>query len=168
MEIKKFIFMTILMMSCISSMNALTSSQDEYPKITDLRHQIGLDYTMPDYSVKKIDEKKIGSRLCKYLRYLGENYKQGIYNRWLARIIGEQNESLQNTYIELRKIKLKSISKTGNEITIIYKATIDAKLDQQIQTDVTFHFIDGVSESKSVNDLFSYMSRYVSAREKLE
>ena len=35
------------------------------------------------------------------------------------------------------------------------------------QVDLTFHFNDGVSESQSTNELFSYMSRYVQAREKL-
>lgn len=35
------------------------------------------------------------------------------------------------------------------------------------QVDLTIHFIDGVSESQTANELFSYMSRYVQAREKL-
>lgn len=36
------------------------------------------------------------------------------------------------------------------------------------QVDLTIHFVDGVSESQSVNELFSYMSRYVQARGKNE
>ena len=36
------------------------------------------------------------------------------------------------------------------------------------QADLTIHFNDGVSESQSANELFTYMSRYVQARENLE
>ena len=35
------------------------------------------------------------------------------------------------------------------------------------QEDLTIHLTDGVSESQTVNELFSYMSRYVQAREKM-
>ena len=35
------------------------------------------------------------------------------------------------------------------------------------QGNLTIHFSDGVSESQSTNELFTYMSRYVLAREKL-
>ena len=36
------------------------------------------------------------------------------------------------------------------------------------QTDVSFHFKDGISESQTVNEMFSNMSRYVLAREQLK
>lgn len=158
----------MLMMSCIASMNAQTSSQDENPKVTDLRQKIGLDYSMPDYNVKKIDAKKIGYRLAGILHYLEENYKQGIYNRRLATIIAEQKKSFENSYFELKKLKLVSISKTDNVIVVKYKVTIDTKADKKEQRNLQFCFTDEISDSKKVNELFSYMSRYVSAREKLE
>ena len=41
----------------------------------EVREMIALDNSMPDYSVKKIDESKIGSRLAYILRYLEENLK---------------------------------------------------------------------------------------------
>ena len=71
-------------------------------KTAEYREKIALDYSMPDYSVTSIDEKKIGSRLA--------NLKQ---------------------------------------------------------VDIQYHFKDGVSESYTVNDMFSHMSHYAQVREQL-
>ena len=60
-----------------------------------------------------------------------------------------------------------NISKTGNEITVAYKVTLDVKADDRKQTGLLFRFTDGVSDSEKINELFSYMSRYVSAREQI-
>lgn len=35
------------------------------------------------------------------------------------------------------------------------------------KTFVSFHFTDGVSDNKTVNEMFSYMSRYVQTSEQL-
>ena len=67
----------------------------------------------------------------------------------------------------LCKTSMESASKTGNEITAKYKIWLGDNPKKIKQTLVTFHFVDGVSESKTVNDMFSYMSRYVQAREQL-
>ena len=136
-------------------------------QIAEYRANFALDYTMPDYSVKKIDENKIGSHLTNILRYFEENGTRGTLTSWLSSILAEQNETFKNRYIELKKLKLQKVSKTGNEITIIYNASLQAPAGLPSQADLTFHFLDGVSESKPVNDMFSYISRYVTAREEI-
>ena len=126
---------------------------------------IALDYSMPDYSVKKIDESKIGSRLASLLRYLEENYKNSYINRWIASVVKEQNESLKDRYFEVEKMKLVSVLKAGNVISIEYKVSLSEKKDNSEPVMVNIHFLDSVSESKNVNDLFTYIRRYVTARE---
>ena len=133
----------------------------------EVRETIALDYSMPDYSVKKIDESKIGSHLASLLRYLEENQRNSYINTWIASVIKEQNESLREKYFEVEKLKLVSVSKSGNEISIKYKASLSPKKDNSEPLVLNIHFIDGVSESKNINDLFSYIGRYVTAREQL-
>lgn len=128
----------------------------------EARETIALDYSMPDYSVKKIDESKIGSHLASLLRYLEENQRNGYINPWIVSVIKEQNESLREKYFEVEKLKLVSVSKSGNEISIKYKVSLSPKKGN---SELNIHFIDGVSESKNINDLFSYIGRYVTARE---
>ncbi len=70
----------------------------------EVREMIALDYSMLDYSVKKIDESKIGSRLASLLRYLEENQKNSYLNQWMASVVKEQNESLKDKYFEVEKL----------------------------------------------------------------
>ena len=60
-----------------------------------------------------------------------------------------------------------SAAKKGNELTVLMKVWPDKNTKDVKQVDLTFHLYDGVSESQTANELFSYMSRYVQAREKL-
>ena len=145
--------------------DAKTRSDSLYRQ--EVREMIALDYSMPDYSVKKIDESKIGSRLASLLRYLEENQKNSYINPWIASVIKDHNESLKGKFFEVEKLKLVSVSKAGNLITIKYKASLSAKIENSESLLLNIHFIDGVSESKNVNDLFSYIGRYVTAREQL-
>ncbi len=131
----------------------------------EVREMIALDYSMPDYSVKKIDESKIGSRLASILRYLEENQKNGYFNHWIASVVKEQNETLKDKYFEVEKLELVSVSKSGNDISIKYNVSLSAKNDNSDPLLLNIQFLDGVSESKNVNDLFSYIGRYVTARE---
>jgi len=136
-------------------------------RMAEYREQIGLDMSVPDFEVKKIDDKKMGARLANLLHYFEENYSQGTYNRRISSILQEQNKEFEHVYPEVTKIKMESASKMGNEIAIKYKIWLGDNPKKIKQTLVTFHFIDGVSKSKTVNEMFSYMSRYVQAREQL-
>ena len=165
----KKLFFTLLLLLVATSISAQTSAKPsmDSAKIVEYRAKLALDYPMPDYSVKKIDEGKMGSHLANILLYFEENGARGTLTSWIGSILSEQNQSFKNRYIELKKLKLQKASKTGNEITIIYHATLQGSADLPSQADLTFHFLDGVSESKPVNDMFSYISRYVTAREQL-
>ena len=133
----------------------------------EYREKIGLDYSMPDYSVVSIDENKMGARLANLLRFYEEVKEQSIYSRMLNKILGEQNEEFENYYIEVKKQKLIKVEKVADEITISYKLWLYKNSKNIKQADVSFHFKDGISESQTVNEMFSNMSHYVQAREQL-
>ena len=163
-----FQFSTLLLAAflCFQSVSAQTSAiSDEARK--EIREKIGLDMTVPDFSTKKIDAKVMGTRLAGILEYLLENYKQGTYERQIALMIGEQVEELKQAYFNIKKMKFVSATKKGNELTILMKVWPGKNTKDIKQADLTIHFNDGVSESQSANELFSYMSRYVQAHEKL-
>ena len=82
-------------------------------------------------------------------------------------MIGEQVEELKQAYFNIKKMKFVSATKKGNELSILMKVWPGKNTKDVKQADLTIHFKDGVSESQSTNELFSYMSRYVQAREKL-
>ena len=123
--------------------------------------------TEPDFETKKIDVAVMGTHLAGILEYLHENYTQGTYEREIAMILSEQHEALQNKFFNIKKMKSLNAKKSGNEITIILKVWPDKNIGDVKQADLTFYFKDGMSESQSTNDLFSIMSHYVQAREKL-
>lgn len=155
----------------ITSLSALAQSlpiQADSSKRAELREKIGLDLTISDFETKKIDDKVMGDRLAGILNYLMENYHQSVYDRRLGQIASEQNEALENAYFQLKKMKLVSAVKKDNEITILMRADLQKNAVNVKQIDIVFHFIDGVSESDKVNEMFSYISHYVQARELLE
>ena len=143
-----------------------TVEQRDSARQAAYREKIGLDYSMPDYSVTSIDEKKMGARLANLLRFYEEVKEQGMYTRLVIIILGEQNEEFEH-YIEVKKWKLMKVAKSANEITIIYRLWLNKNPKNIKQADVSFHFKDGISESLTVNEMFSNMSHYVQAREQL-
>ena len=136
-------------------------------RIAEYREKIGLDYSMPDYSVTSIDEKKIGSHLANILRYYEEVNSQNWFSRKIAAILAEQNEAFEYSSPEFIKQKLMKIKKSANEITVVYRLWLDKNPANLKQVDIQYHFKDGVSESNTVNDMFSQMSHYVHVREQL-
>ena len=121
--------------------------------------------TVPDYETKKIDAKVMGPRLAGILEFLLENYTQGTYSRLIAQILGEQYEALQNKFFNIKKMKFVSASKKGNELSIFMKVWPDKNTKDVKQADLKIHFIDGVSESRTTNELFSTIRHYVQLRE---
>lgn len=123
---------------------------------------------MPDYSVTTIDEKKIGSCLANILRYYEEASHQNMIRRKIAAILIEQNEAFEYSYFEIKKQKLMKIEKSADDITIVYRLWLDKNPANLKQVDILYHFKDGVSESNTVNEMFSHMSHYAQAREQLD
>ena len=159
----------LLILALLSVLPLGMSAQSHQPsdRMAEYREAIGLDMSMPDYSVTSIDEKKIGSRLANILRYYEEVNLQNVFSRKITKILAEQNEAFEYSYLEIKKQKLMKIEKSADEITIIYKLWLDKNSANIKQTEIKYHFIDGVSESDTINEMFSQMSRYVKAREQL-
>lgn len=153
-------------MDIIAQRNLSPEQRDSIQK-AEYKEKIGLDYSMPDYSVISIDEKKMGARLANLLNFYEEVKEQSIYSRMVNIFLGEQNEEFKHTFIEVKKQKLVKVEKVADEITIIYRLWLNKNSKNIKQADVSFHFKDGISESQTVNDMFSNMSRYVQARESL-
>lgn len=133
-------------------------------KQAELKEKIGLDLTVPDFDTKKIDAKVMGVRLAGILDYLMENYQQGVYDRRLVQIASEQNEALENSYFQIKKMKFVNAVKKGNDITILMRTDLQKNIANVKQSDIVLHFVDGLSE----NEMFSYISYYVQAREQFE
>lgn len=134
-------------------------------KVAEYREKICLDYSMPDFSVSSIDEGKMGSRLASLLHFYEEVNNQDTYIRWIGTILKEQYEAFEHSYAEVKKQKLAKAYKLGNEITVIYKLWLDKNRANLKQVEIRYHFKDGVSESCTVNDMFSHISHYVQERE---
>ena len=167
MKIKGIITILMLMVSMIASAQIWVGYKSDSVKTAEYRKNIALDYSMPDYSVTSIDEKKIGSHLANILRYYEEVNDQNMYRRKIAAILVEQNEVFEYSSPEFIKQKLVKIEKSTDEITVVYKLWLDKNPANLKQVDILYHFKDGVSESNTVNDMFSHMSHYVHARDQL-
>ena len=167
MRIRMIIATLMLMMLMGMDAQIRVGYQTDSAKIAEYRERIGLDMTVPDFETKKIDAKVMGPRLAGILEYLLENYTQGTYDRLLTRMLGEQVEELKQAYFNIKKMKYVSATKVGDELSILMKVWPDKNSKDVKQVDLTIPFNNGVSESQTENELFSYMSRYVQAREKL-
>ena len=68
----KSILLSLLLLLGAASLSAQTVAETDKQSLynAELRQQIGLDYSMPDYSVKKIEASVIGPRLAKILMWI--------------------------------------------------------------------------------------------------
>ena len=83
------------MVSMIASAQIWVGYKSDSAKVAEYREKIGLDYSLPDYSVTSIDEKKISHHLANILRYYEEVNHQNMYRRKIATILAEQNEAFE-------------------------------------------------------------------------
>ena len=143
---------------------SLSAQEQDDKKREELRQQIGLDYTMPDYDVNKIDDEKIGSHLANMLRFLERYYKDVIYNQYLSKIRSEQLNDISLRFIGVDKVKVTGVSKNGNEIVVaiqtISKVSKEINKKKILITDLHLLFVDGISDSYSINTLFTNLNRY--------
>ena len=124
--------------------------------------------SVPDFETKKIDAKVMGTRLAGILEFMLENYHQGTYEKQITQMVKEQNEALEKVYFNIKKLKFVSSKKVGDEIIILMQVWPEKNEAKVKQTILTIRFIDGITESRNSNDMFSSMSRYVQARELLK
>lgn len=142
----------------ISAQSAAELTKEQQYKAS-VRQQLALDYSMPDYSTSSINAKVMGPRLAKMLEYIRDNYQQFSILNALSMIQSSQVEGLN--YGMVKMMKLKSVTKQGNVIRIVYKTTLEPNNLNLKSSQLTLSFIDGVSEDKTVNDFFCNISRYI-------
>ena len=142
-------------------MSAQSTSQCEDPKVIELRQKIGIDYTVPDYNVRKPDAKVMGWRLAKMLMKLEQNYLQGLYNRMLATIRSEILEEPNIRYIAVNKMKILKIQKVGDVIIIRISTSSKNETLGRLNHEFDIKFVKGVSDNDTANQLFSDLNRYI-------
>lgn len=118
---KKLFLMTMLMLFS-QSLSAQTTQQSEDARTVELRQELGIDYSMPDFSTSKIDGKVIGERLAKLLQQLQSKYDNCVLNQYISLIQCEQIENLN--YATVEKLNIARISKVGDVITIEAKTKL--------------------------------------------
>lgn len=164
----KFLLILALMSFPIVGFAQPITAQTDSARRAAYKEKIGLDLSVPDFETKRIDAKVMGERLAGILAYLMENYHQTVYDRKLGLVASEQNEAMENVYFQIKKLKFINAVKKGNEIKIILLADLHKNPANIKRTDISFYFVDGVSESDNVNELFSYINHYVQARERIQ
>lgn len=157
---KKLLFLTLLMLAAVG-MQAQATSQGEDEKVIEMRQKIGIDYSVPDYDVKKRDAKVMGWRLAKMLQKLEQNYQQGMYNRMLASIRSEILEEPRIRYFAVNKMKILKTKKVGDVITIRISTSSKNETLGKLNHEFDIIFIKGVSDNDTTNQLFSDLSRYI-------
>ena len=155
---KKLFLMTMLMLFS-QSLSAQTTQQSEDARTVELRQELGIDYSMPDFSTSKIDGKVIGERLADLLQQLQSKYDNCVLNQYISLIQCEQIENLN--YATVEKLNITRISKVDDVITIETKTKLSNNAAKVKNAKLTFVFDKGVSESIFVNDLFKYLGRFI-------
>lgn len=156
---KRLLFVFLMAFCCSFGLRAQTTEQQEDPKVTEMRKQIGIDFSMPDFKTKKIDGEVIGKHLAGMLNLLQKYYNDGTYNWKLAAIVKEQNSLVSQVSID--KLKITEIKKDGDKIIVKMSVKLSKNAEGIKNTEIVVVFDKGVSESQNVNSLFSYLSRYV-------
>lgn len=157
MRIKTILTTLMLMTSVAMSAQVNSELTDEYKD--EIRQKLSLDTTLPDYSVYKVDAEVMGPRLATILQELGSKYKRSDYLSILSSIQVDQIEDLD--YCTIEKLGLVNVTKTGNTITIRFKTTLAKNPLDLKKSDLIMTFVDGVSENKKVNALFSNICNYM-------
>ena len=123
------------------------------------RREIDIDYAMTDFNTSKVDGEIIGIRLAKMLHLLQRNYKSQVYASYLSAVMGEHINWLR--FASIDKLFISNISKHGDIITIRMRGKLGKNPAGIKSTELELTFDEGVSESLYVNELFSYLGRYI-------
>lgn len=100
----------LLLVTFVVSAQRVTTINDAEKKEL-AKKMLALDYSMPDYSIKKIDAKVMGPRLANILESLCANYNQPVYLGSLSVIQSSQVEGLN--YGRIKSMKLENVTKTA-------------------------------------------------------
>ena len=157
------VLFTVLLMLVPFMGFAQTSKQSDAEKLAEYqnrgRNALQLDYSMPDYSISKIDAKVMGPRLAKILERILETYDQNVYLSSLSVIQSSQIEGLN--YGRIKSVKLGKVAKQGCEITIRFNTTLEQNSLDLKKSQIVFVFVDGVSPDQRTSDFFTNICRYI-------
>ena len=159
---KHFFFLLFLLLGAGSadlSAQSTWSTTSDAQYNAEVRQKLSIDTTLPDYSVYKVDPQVMGPRLAAILQELGAKYKRSDYLSILSMIQADQIEGLD--YCTIEKLGLVNVTKSGNTITIRFKTTLAKNPLDLKKSDLILTFVDGVSENKQVNALFSNICNYM-------
>ena len=159
----KQIALTFLLLFTAGTLSAQSQKLSEAEKQeqykNEVREKLALDYSMPDYSISKIDPKVMGSRLAKMVEYICDNYQQYVNLNMLSQLQGKQIGNLN--YARIQELKLDSVFKKGNEITVLFKTSLGPNSRNLKKANLSFSFVDGLSDSRDINVFFISISRYI-------
>ena len=158
--LKKLFFITLLLLGA-ASLSAQSASETDKQALynAEVRQKLALDYSMPDYTVNKIDEKMMGPRLTAILKRLNDNYNKRANIDLLNIIQTRQVDGL--SYARIKKMDFDTVTKVGNKITMSFKTWLDSNNLGLKNATLTFNFIDSVSDDKSTNEIFCMICRYI-------
>jgi len=161
---KKLVLMSLLLLAtghvmAIGTCGNCSVFADNDDRKEKTRKEIGLDYSMPDFEMNRIDSKVIGTRLASILQYLKTHDDEFSIKSQLAIILRDQEPDLQYAIIE--KFKTKTIRKNGQEINVIIELKIGKNPLGVKRRNITLRFVDGLSDNVAENDLFRYICNYL-------
>lgn len=125
------------------------------------RKKIDLDMSVPDFKTTKVDQKVMGWRLAKMIDFLQRTYTQGTYNRTWSVIQYEQTEDPRVRFVGVDKLEFESAEKNDSVITLKWKTFTKLDKKEKVYYDIIMTFVNGVSDSETINNLFSDISRYI-------
>ena len=150
------------MATVVVSAQGQKTTVDEDRK-AEIRNTLALDYSMPDYTIDKIDEKVIGPRLAAILeRFIKTCHERG--NLDLLNMI-QTRQIVGLSYARIKELEFDEVKKTGNVITISYKTSLESNNAGKKNATLIFNFKDGVSDDELTNQFFCSISRYIKVEE---
>ena len=161
MRLVKYLLSASLLFIALAAPAQMPSKDNQAEK---WQQKIDLDYTMPDYHVKKPDAKVVGWRLAKILQLLEQNYTQYRYNHYLALIFSHQMND-GSLYEPIHKMKTLDIQKRDSVITIRIKLFSKSKKSGKVEQEIPLTFINSVSGDNIANTLFSEFGQYIRKEE---
>ena len=153
---KKLLFICVLVLSALTVSAQTTNLNEE--RTAELRQNLNIDYSMPDFNTSKLDPDIIGSRLSKILTVLVKNPSDHMHKSLLSAIVCEQ---IDLAFVSVNDYEVKTISKQGDTISIMLGITLEPNAMKLKKTDINLTLVKGIPESPRAIDLFSYLSRYI-------
>lgn len=158
----KVILTLFLWLASFAAISAGGVVQHDTARAAEVRQTLDIDYAVPDFLTAKIEPEVIGARLAKILQLLERDYRQGVYNHCLSRILDSQIDGEKQHFLTIEKLKVRSVQKKDSVITIrVQLQSAKTKELGRVKRDVDFVFVSGVSADDRVNDLFCGLAQYV-------